>query len=132
MMGICPRCGVLRCVGHSLSIGTNGEGRNPVMRTLCILSGLTLLLTSPAVRADQAEDEALLRGASVTPDGPGLLAYFQSRVARSEADETRIAALVEKLANERFKEREKASAELIALGHLARPFLIRAAEHKDV
>jgi hypothetical protein len=100
------------------------------MRPLWLLSGFVLILCATA-RADQAADEALVRGARITPDGPGLVAFFQSRVARSEADEAKIAALIDKLATGRFREREKASAELIAVGAPARPFLLRAADHKD-
>jgi hypothetical protein len=90
-----------------------------------------LLLLVPATRADGTADEALLRGARITPDGPGLLEYFKSRVARSETDEAKIAALIDKLTSGRFREREKASAELIAIGAPARPSLTRAAGHTD-
>src|SRR5438309_1785729 len=101
------------------------------MRSLLVLSGLMLCLASLAARADQTGDEALLRGAKITPEGPGLLEFFRGRVARSEADEAKVLALIDKLANGRFREREKASADLIAIGLPARPFLTRATEHKD-
>src|SRR5207253_5852596 len=53
------------------------------------------------------------------------------RVAKSEADEKKIDALIERLNSGKFKDREKATSELIAIGLPARPFLVRAAMHKD-
>ncbi len=90
-----------------------------------------LLLCVPALRADQAADEALLRGARIKPDGPGLVEFFRSRVSRSDTDTQKIEALVEKLSSGRFKEREKATADLIAIGAPARPALERAAKGAD-
>lgn len=91
------------------------------------------LLTPPAGAADLelAGSEALLRGAKIATDGPGLLDFFRNRVAKTEAEEKTIEALVEKLGSGRFREREKAMADLLAVGVPAKSFLLRAAEHKD-
>ncbi len=91
---------------------------------------LGLLLACPAV-ADQAADEALLRGARVVPDGPGLVEFFRARLAKNEADEKKIEALIERLNSAKFKDREKATRDLIAIGLPARPFLARAAMHQE-
>src|SRR5262249_61330913 len=74
---------------------------------------------------DTNQDEQLLRGAGVTPDGPGLLAFFRKRVP-TEEDRQRAEELVSKLGSRTFRDREKASTELVKLGLAARPALARA------
>jgi HEAT repeat protein len=92
---------------------------------------ILLLCLVPCIRADQAADEALLRGARIGTDGPALVEFFCGRLVKSEADEKLIEGLVEKLSSGRFKEREKASGELIAIGVPARPALAGAISHRD-
>ncbi len=92
---------------------------------------LGLFLACP-VLAGQPEDEALLLGARSNPDGPGLVEFFRLRSIKSEADEKKIEALIERLSSARFREREKATNELIAIGRRARPFLTRVGMDKDI
>jgi hypothetical protein len=99
-----------------------------------ILLTLGLLLTTSLRAADPewvAADEELLRSVEAATDGPGLLEFFRQRTLR-EVDKERIRALIGKLANDDFETREKATADLIALGSLARSPLQEATRSKDV
>jgi hypothetical protein len=89
---------------------------------------LVLLFGSFAVAADGDADERTLRDARVGTDGPSLLEFFRKRTV-SGADRDKMLALIKQLGDDSFDEREKASAELIALGTRAESFLRDAAEH---
>jgi hypothetical protein len=69
-----------------------------------------------------ADDEKLLRGAKIATDGPGLLSYLVTLCPTTD-DEDRIAELFKQLGAEKFKDREKASADLTAMGPKAIPIL---------
>jgi hypothetical protein len=108
-------------------------------RNICLAAVVSWLLACfvPGANAeapampDTNQDEQLLRGAGVTPDGPGLLAFFRKRVP-TEEDRQRAEELVGKLGSRTFRDRQKASTELVKLGLAARPALARAAKHRDV
>jgi hypothetical protein len=86
--------------------------------------------TQPPADPDTAEDERLLASVKVATDGPCLLEFFRKRIL-SEADQKRIAALIDQLGDGAFAVREKATTELIALGVPALGPLRRALEHDD-
>ncbi|HKI38452.1 MAG TPA: HEAT repeat domain-containing protein [Gemmataceae bacterium] len=97
---------------------------------------LVVLLLAAAVRAeppaalDTAADEKLLREAGVKTDGPALVEFFRKRLP-AEVTPEKLAAFVKQLGDESFDVREKASADLRALGVRALPALRRAAEDPD-
>src|SRR5262245_7740999 len=88
--------------------------RIPIMhrfdRIIGILVG-TLLLGSPLTAADPdlvAADEQILQAARVPTDGAGLLDYFRKRTL-ADVDRGRLEALIRKLGDDNFEDREKAS-----------------------
>ena len=94
---------------------------------------LPLLLSLPARSAPpgtEAEDQKLLESVKAPTDGPGLLTYFRQR-ALTEDVRKKADALVVKLSSGNFRQRERASAGLIALGPAARPALARALKNGD-
>jgi HEAT repeat protein len=105
------------------------------MCRLCLVSLLiaALLGAAPATRADEGDalaDESLLKGAGLPTDGPGLLAFFRQR-SRGAAEGARLADLVARLGSDKAAERQKASAELVAVGPAAIPLLRQAANDPD-
>ena len=70
------------------------------------------------------------REAKVSPDGPGLLAFFRDR-SLNDTDRQHLDALVGQLGSDAFDQREKASAALVTRGPLAVPFLRRALASAD-
>jgi hypothetical protein len=101
---------------------------NAVHRHLLLLA-LLLWLGPAAARgqteAQGAEDEKLLKSAGVTADGPGLLEFFRKHTPTADTAQ-RVEALLKQLGDKTFKVREKASADLIALGPPALPALRQA------
>jgi HEAT repeat protein len=99
-----------------------------------LLSGLglslVLLLPRAGGTAERDADEAVLRGAGVATDGPGLLEFFRKRTLE-EGAQKRMHRLIEQLGDEEFTVREQASRELVALGARARPLLQEAAASSD-
>jgi outer membrane protein assembly factor BamB len=93
---------------------------------------LTVLAAGRAADPDPvlAQDERQLRDARVTPDGPGLLAFFRDRTL-TEAQKAKLTDLVTKLGDDDFEVREKASADLVKAGRLAVPLLKPAARARD-
>jgi hypothetical protein len=77
-----------------------------------------------------AAEERALKSAKVATDAAGLLAFLRGQV-RSEADREKVRALVKRLGDDSFEEREKATKELIGLGAAARPELRRAEKGAD-
>jgi hypothetical protein len=95
---------------------------------------LTLSLAGAAPAAPQdplAADLQILKDAGIAADGPALLDYFRKR-ALKEAEQERIQTLIRQLGDANFKARVKASAELVALGMPARPFLREAVKSRDL
>ena len=96
--------------------------------TCGILLGWTSTATA-AVETSRADVE-MLKAHGIATDGPGLLAFFRQRTA-DVADTTRIQALVRQLGDDQFKQREKASKQLVMIGPRARPFLQEAVKDAD-
>jgi HEAT repeats/PQQ-like domain len=86
-----------------------------------------LLLVPLAPASDRDADERALREAGVGTDGAALLQFFKNRTV-SGTDRDTIAALIKQLGDDSFTEREKATADLIALGPRAESQLREAAE----
>jgi HEAT repeat protein len=101
-----------------------------------ILSLVVLAVVSPATgtlnagEPDRIADEQLLRKAGLGTDGPALVDLFHKR-ARATGDREEIRVLVAQLSDEAPAKRDKACAELIALGVAAVPYLREAARHPD-
>jgi hypothetical protein len=90
-----------------------------------------LLTCAVLAAAGDDADERALRAANVGTDGPALLRFFQDRTA-GDADRDRIAALIADLGNDSYDRRERASADLVAVGARAEPLLRDAAKnHRD-
>jgi hypothetical protein len=92
-----------------------------------------LLLAAPPRAADPdpaAQDEQLLRGANIGTDGPALVEFFRKRVG-TEAVRTRARDLIKQLGDDSFEVREKASADLVAVGRVAAPALRAALKDPD-
>jgi hypothetical protein len=77
-----------------------------------------------------AADERVLKAAGVGIDGPALLAYLAKK-ADAKVDAKRLEKLIEQLGADAFEVREKASADLVAAGAAALPYLRRAAKSSD-
>jgi HEAT repeat protein len=87
--------------------------------------------TTTAKETDPAlVDELTLKAAGLAADGPGLLEFFRQR-AKGPASPKRVAELVEQLGSKKAAEREKACAELVAIGAPAVPLLRQAAKDPD-
>lgn len=71
-------------------------------------------------------DEQAFKAANLKTDGPAVIAFVRQHTL-TEADRERIESLIAKLGDKSFRVREKASAELVDLGHkvgaLLRPSL---------
>src|SRR5262249_51008456 len=105
--------------------------RRSLMVAWSSLAGVVcLLLAAPPAELDVTADEAVLRGAKVGTDGPALLEFFRNRTP-AESTPAHIDALIEKLSSGKFREREKATAELLRVGLAARPALVKVRDHKD-
>src|SRR5262245_47422259 len=99
---------------------------------LALLLGLLGIGVAPARADDQdtSADEQLLRSAALAADGPALLDFFRQRSAASvRAD--RVGGLSKQLGDKSAGVREKATAELVALGPLAVPQLREASKDVD-
>jgi HEAT repeat protein len=64
-------------------------------------------------------------------EGPALLAEFRKRTL-SEAERERAEALIQKLSDDHFEVRERAAADLVALGSRAVPLLQQATRSPDI
>jgi hypothetical protein len=104
----------------------------PVISSLVLgVWGFALLaLPAPLGAAEADPDEAVLRGAGVTPDDRGLLTFFRDR-AGSDDDLLRLDSLVRQLGSRSFKAREEAVAKLVRLGPAADETLRAAVRSKD-
>src|SRR5947209_5180929 len=97
-------------------------------RRLWILLALFALLFVPSPgRTDEAskEDIAVLKGAGLSTDNKGLLAFLEKRTI-SEATRTKVAELIRQMGAEEYDEREKASKAVVEIGAPARPQLREA------
>ena len=78
-----------------------------------------------------AQDVKLLQDAGVVSDGPGLLQFFRKKTL-SEEQRRQIEELVQQLGSKNFAVRDKATKQLIALGHAAAPALEQALQEGDL
>jgi hypothetical protein len=78
-----------------------------------------------------AADEQRLREAKIGTDGPALLEFFRKRTI-TDAGLVNIQGLIRQLGDDAFETRQKASAELAALGPIALPLLEKAKSDPDV
>lgn len=107
-------------------------GKRLVFAMLCG-AGLLLAAPRPVLSGDSDNvltDELTLKSAGLPVDGTGLLAFFRTRV-KGEATPDRLSALVEQLGSRDAGEREKAAAELVAIGPPAVPSLRQVAKDPD-
>jgi HEAT repeat protein len=105
------------------------------MRHLFILPvGLALALVISPARGDDkenlADEEAKIRNAFQSVDGPSLVAFLRTR-ARAEASQEKLTSLIEALDSKDGAVQRKACAELVAIGAPAIPMLRRAAREGD-
>lgn len=96
-----------------------------------LLLSLLLAAPEPATAGGGGDDEQMLRAAGVSPDGPGLLAFFR-RLTPSEESRKRTEALIRQLGDDSFARREQASQALIKMGVVARPLLEQARKNNDL
>ena len=121
------------------SIGTTRAVCN--MRTsllLCLAIPFGIALLNGAEPAQPAAPdpelvfaEELLKKEHVVTDGPGLLAFFKARTL-TQTEQDRLNAAIDKLGDDDFEVREKASTDLTAAGRLALAYLKPALEAKDI
>jgi HEAT repeat protein len=107
----------------------------PIRWPLLVVLAAGMLFGIPPGRAADNDtnltgDEQTLRAAGVGVDGTGLLEFFRKRTL-SQADQDRLAGLVSQLGDPRYKNRLKASTELIVAGKPAIPFLEAAVRDAD-
>lgn len=90
-------------------------------------AGLLLALTVPAWAGPETTqaDEKTLKDASLSVEGPALLDFFRKRTL-GDTDRVQILGLIDKMGDDSFKTREKAFADLLALGPAAAPLLRQA------
>jgi HEAT repeat protein len=100
---------------------------------LLLASSFLVLLVRAAPAADDAAaaDEQLLRSLNLPQDGAGLVDFFTKRTLR-DGDRPKVQAMIRKLGDDDFDVREKAMADLVALGAVAKPMLRDALKEKDV
>src|SRR5262245_22029466 len=75
-------------------------------------------------------DEAVLKVAGLTSDGPALVRFFEQHTL-TEAEQARLATEARRLGADSFRERERAMRELRAAGRSALPFVRPAVNHSD-
>src|SRR5438876_23807 len=68
------------------------------------------------------ESEAVLKAARLATDNSSLLDFIRKRTLKN-AEPNEIRALIRQLGDGAFKVRQKASAELVAMGMAAKPYL---------
>ncbi len=100
---------------------------------MCTLIPAAGLAADPPTLAGSASsaDEQTLKAAGIASDGPALLEFFRKRTL-TDVERDKILALIRQLGNDSFKIREKASADLVALGTMAIPMLHPATKDPDL
>src|SRR5713101_8580149 len=97
--------------------------KKPVLLAVLLTLGLNVAAWAALQAADAdmkkgepkpavAADEALLKAAGLTGDGPALLDYFRKRTVQS-VDPKKIKSLIKQLDDDSFQVRERASEELV-------------------
>jgi hypothetical protein len=98
------------------------------VRVAVALVGWSLFHISSLHASDLDTDEKALQAAGIATDGPGLLAFFRKQTA-DDAARRQVRTLIAQLGADSFEAREKASADLVALGPVALQQL-RQARHQ--
>jgi HEAT repeat protein len=96
----------------------------PIVGAICLLAFHALSRGQETANDGIADDEKLLRAADVPVDGKDLLDYLRGQVPTA-GDEKEIEALFRQLDSASFKERQRASMGLIAMGPKMVPVLKR-------
>ena len=92
---------------------------------------LAFVPAAPAADDWAASDQQLLRALNLPQDGAGLVEFFTKRTLRDD-DRPKIQGLIRKLGDDDFDVREKAMADLVAVGAVAKPMLRDALKDKDI
>jgi HEAT repeat protein len=88
--------------------------------------------TAAAAEPDPVrEDEQALKAVNLGVDGPALLDFFRKRTP-VEANRTKIQALIAELGDDSYLVRDRASADLVAMGVSAAPLLREALKDEDI
>jgi HEAT repeat protein len=100
-------------------------------------SALAAMLLVPlkmcrAGEASTADDQAFLENVGVATNGPGLLEFFRIRSLPEAERRTLLEKLVRQLGSKTYKERKKASAELVGFGTAALALLKDALKDPDI
>src|ERR1700747_2855872 len=85
-----------------------------------------------AAESTSADDQAFLENVGVATDGPGLLEFFRIRSLPEAERRTLLEKLVRQLGSKTYKERKKASAELVGFGTAALALLKDALKDPDI
>jgi hypothetical protein len=85
---------------------------------------------APPAPAVSPDDEKLLKTAKVGVEPADLVAFFRKNTL-SPVEQEKLFGLIHQLGDDSFKVRQKASAELTALGAAAAPYLRRALDDAD-
>jgi hypothetical protein len=94
------------------------------------LFAVSPLHAAPPVEKIRSDDEKLLKAAKIDTEAAALLDYFRKRTITANERE-KIDGLIRLLGDDSFKVREKASADLLALGTIVLPQLQRAVNDRD-
>src|ERR1700728_4842371 len=116
-----------------LKVKWNAGGTMIVRLLIFLTASPALLVLGSSFAADEpapSYDETLLKDAGVPTNDAGLLDFFRKRTL-SEAEQSRIANIVQKLGDQSFATRERACADLVGLGRMARPYLKPALQDRD-
>jgi HEAT repeat protein len=96
-----------------------------------LVVALLAIPTAPAADEATSGDEQVLRGANVSTEPAGLVAYLRKHVL-SDAERQKIEALIAQLGSERFEMREEASEKLVAIRGPAVSFLRAAVRSSNL
>lgn len=80
---------------------------------------------------DLRVDEQLLKNANVSSTGSGLIDFFRQRTL-TDAHQAQLAEAIRRLGDASFALRQKASADLVAAGKSALPYLKKAVDDPDL
>jgi HEAT repeat protein len=98
------------------------------------LAGLALILAATPAPSAEGEsaltDELAVKSAGLPVDPSGLLEFLRTRT-KGDGDPTRLAALLQQLDSKSAADREKATAELVAIGPPSIPYLRKALKDPD-
>ncbi len=94
-------------------------------------SCLLILCLTSVLRADLVKDRQLVRDKEIGTEPKAWLGFLESRIL-DERKESRLTSLIRQLASDLYTDREKAMAQLIQWGEVARPWLRKALKSSDL